>query len=768
MNRVAEFIMKYRHIFFIFILVVTVFFGYHASQVKLRSEFGDLLPQKHPYIEVHNKFQDTFGGANLMFIEMYVKEGDIFTTEALKKLLYLSNELMFVKGVNRGSVFAISQQKAKNFKIDEYGIRTDCLMWPDAPETEEEMNQLKEAVFSNDIFYGPYVALDAKSALITADLYEWDVDYNHIFKKVNELCASVRDANTEVYVGGEPIVAGLVHQNVRNVYFIFVVTIIIILGLVYFYFRVALSMCIPCLAGLVSSIWGIGFVHLLGYDFDPLIMVIPFLITARAVSHSVQMVERYHEEYELQGHDIKKACVVALAEMFPPGLLGILTDVAGILIIALIPIPLMRKLAFICGFWGFSIIFSALILQPIIISYFAKPVSAAGSPLIERFLTRTTTWCIGPGKWINLVGITLVVGVLTMLTVQKLYIGDPNPGSSLLWPDSQYNKDVQHINERFAGAYPLLIAIEGDKPHAMKSPQLMTVLEKYQRMIGKDPNVGGSISVADILKIVNKAMHEGDPKSETLPRDVPSLGTLMYLFLGTGDPRDFDKYGDYEYKNASLTVYYKAKRGDIIRGALAKAKKFFAENPVEGITFRLAGGVMGTMGAVNEAVGRYSEMIRIMIFLIIFITCSITFRSPVAGILLLIPVAMSDFLSIAYMATMSIGLNINTLPVASVGVGIGLDYGIYVVSRIKEEYAVHQDLDKAIMAGLTTSGKAVTFTATTLIGGVIFWYLLSDLRFQGEMGFLLGFLMFFNMLGAIFLIPTLIAIIKPKFICRSN
>jgi len=120
------------------------------------------------------------------------------------------------------------------------------------------------------------------------------------------------------------------------------------------------------------------------------------------------------------------------------------------------------------------------------------------------------------------------------------------------------------------------------------------------------------------------------------------------------------------------------------------------------------------------------------------------------------------------MALMSIGLNINTLPVASVGVGIGLDYGIYVVSRIKEEYAIHQDLEKAIMIGLTTSGKAVTFTATTLIGGVIFWYFLSDLRFQGEMGFLLGFLMFFNMLGAIFLIPTLVAIIKPKFICRSR
>jgi predicted RND superfamily exporter protein len=173
------------------------------------------------------------------------------------------------------------------------------------------------------------------------------------------------------------------------------------------------------------------------------------------------------------------------------------------------------------------------------------------------------------------------------------------------------------------------------------------------------------------------------------------------------------------------------------------------------------------MAAVNVVVGFYSELVRLLIFLIIFVFCSITYGSPVAGIILMIPVAMSDFLSIAYMATKGIGLNINTLPVASVGVGVGLDYGIYVVSRIREEYAIQQDWNKAIIKGLTTSGKAVTFTATTLIGGVIFWYILSDLRFQGEMGFLLAFLMFFNMLGAIFLIPTLIAVIKPKFITRS-
>jgi len=769
MRRTAEFIMKYRHAFFAFIVIMTIFFAYQAFKVRFRTEFGDLLPQTHPFVRVHNKFQDIFGGANVFFIELGVKEGDIFNRTTLEKISRISNELQFVDGVNRNSVFSIGVRKAKEHKITKDGVMSECLMWPEAPETQEEIEYLRNVVYSNEVFYGPYVSFDSKSALISADLYEWGVDYKYVFDEINKICDAERDSNHEIYLCGSPLVYGHVHNNIRNVFFIFVVTILILLILVYYYFRVVLSMLIPCISGIISSLWGMGFVRLLGYDFDPLILVIPFLITARAVSHSVQMVERYHEEYELQGRDINKACVVALAGMFPPGLLGILTDVAGILIIALIPIPLMKKLAFVCGFWGFSIIFSALILHPILLSYFAKPESAAKSPLMERFLVKTTKWCIGRGKWINLVGITIVVSVLTMLTIQRLSIGDPNPGSSLLWSDSKYNQDVAHINERFPGTYPLLIAAEGDRAHAIKNPELLHVMEKFQRFIERDPDVGDSLSAVDLLTRINMNFHEGDPRWEILPKDVPSIGTLMYIYITGGDPGDFDKFGDNEYRNASLTVYYKNKRGETIRGAIEKAKKFFEpyQNKIDNFKFSLAGGVIGTLAAVNEVVGFYSELVRFLIFIIIFVFCSFTYRSPVAGVILVIPVAISDFLSIAYMATKNIGLNINTLPVASVGVGVGLDYGIYVTSRIREEYARHQDLHQAIIRGLTTSGKAVTFTATTLIGGVIFWYLLSDLRFQGEMGFLLAFLMFFNMLGAIFLLPTLIAIIKPKFICRS-
>jgi hypothetical protein len=243
----------------------------------------------------------------------------------------------------------------------------------------------------------------------------------------------------------------------------------------------------------------------------------------------------------------------------------------------------------------------------------------------------------------------------------------------------------------------------------------------------------------------------------------------MYIFITGGDPGDFDQYADFEYRNASLIVHYKVKTGDIIREAIAKTKDFFEpyQNKLDGFKFSLAGGVIGTMAAINEVVGYYSALARYLIYLIIFLFCSITYRSFVAGIILVIPVAIADFLSVAYMAAKNIGLNINTLPVASVGVGIGLDYGVYVLSRIREEYQNLHDLDAAILVGVTTSGKAVAFTATTLIGGVIFWYFISDLRFQGEMGFLLAFLMFFNMLGAIFLIPTLVAAIKPKFIYRD-
>jgi len=768
-RKFAEFVIRYRFPILLGMIVITLFFGWQVFRLEMYTNFDDLLPQKHPYVKIHNRFRDLFGGANVVQLVVTVKEGDIYNTKTLEKIQRITYAIEKIPGVNYNQLFSISHRKIKNFQASSWGIRAASIMWPDVPKTEEEISRLKHLIHGDETVYGILVSRDGTSALISATFLEERIDFNLIFKAINELCDAEEDANTVIYRTGEPMLYGWIYHYFGQMLLISFITIFTILGLLFFYFRSFLFMVIPVTAGLISCLWGAGFAGLIGSNFDPLIIVIPFLITARAISHSVQMVERYTEEFDRLG-DVKEACIASLTGMFPPGLLGVLTDAVGIAIISVIPIPIMQKLAYICGFWALSVIFSAVIMNTILLSYLSGFTRSKEIRKIwlEKFLWHTGEWTGGRGRWINLVILFLLIGGLTLFTTKRLTIGDAHPGSPLLWQDSLYNKSAAIVNQNFPGTDQLSIVVEGEKEKTLYDAEILKKMEEFQFYLEKSPDVGGTLSLADVVSKINMKVNEDNLKWNIIPESAEAIAQLFWIYTNGGDPSDFDRYTDYNYQYSNVVAFYKDHRGDTVRKAIEWAKRFIAQNPVEGATFKLAGGLIGIIAATNEVVAEYSEKVRVFIFLIIFLFVAITYRSFVAGFILTFSVALADFISVAVMAYMNIGLNINTLPVASVGVGIGLDYGIYVVSRMKEEYANTEDIVAAVITGLTTSGKAVTFTATTLIGGIIMWYFLSAVRFQAEMGLLLSLLMFFNMVGAILVVPTLVAVIKPKFIARSQ
>jgi len=767
-RKFAEFAIAYRFPITVGIVLITLFLGWQVFHLEMYTNFDDLLPQEHPYVKIHNRFRDLFGGANVVQLVVTVKEGDIYDMKTLEKIQRITYAIEKIPGVNYNQLFSISHRKIKNFQASSWGVRAASIMWPSVPKTEEEISNLKHLIHGDETVYGVLVARDGKSALVSATFLEERIDFNVIFKDINEICDAEEDDNTVIYRTGEPILYGWIYHYFGQMLLISLVTILIIVGLLLFYFRSFLFTVIPLTAGFVSCVWGAGFAGLIGSNFDPLIIVIPFLITARTVSHSVQMVERYTEEFDRLG-DVKEACIASLAGMLPPGLLGVITDAAGIVVIALIPIPLMHKLAFICGFWALSVIPNAVIMNNILLSFLtsAERSREVEKTRLEKFLWHLGEWTSGRGRWVNLAIIVLLIGGLTLFTTKKLTIGDAHPGSPLLWQDSLYNTSAKAVNQNFPGTDQLSIVIEGTKEKTLYDAAVLKKMEEFQFYLEASPDVGGTLSLADVVSKINMKVNEDNLKWAIVPSSPEAVAQLFWVYTNGGDPSDFDRYTDYNYQYSNIIAFFKDHRGDTIRKAIKRAKDFIAQNPMDGAVFKLAGGLVGVLAATNEVVAEYSEKVRIYIFIIIFLFVAITYRSFVAGCILTFSVALADFISVAIMAYMEIGLNINTLPVASVGVGIGLDYGLYVVSRMEEEYADTEDLGAAIIMGLTTSGKAVTFTATTLIGGIIMWYFLSAVRFQAEMGFLLSLLMFFNMVGAIVVVPTLVAVIKPKFITRS-
>lgn len=172
--------------------------------------------------------------------------------------------------------------------------------------------------------------------------------------------------------------------------------------------------------------------------------------------------------------------------------------------------------------------------------------------------------------------------------------------------------------------------------------------------------------------------------------------------------------------------------------------------------------------AVNEEMRRSHALMDSMVLVAIFTMCSVTFRSLVAGLMLTLPLLLSNLVAFGYMALTGIGLSTNTLPCSAVGVGVGVDFAIYLYSRCIEEFPHHDNWRDTILTSVRTAGKGIVFTGLTLILPILTWYFISDLKFQAQMGFFLAILLFINMVAAFTLHPLLIYAFKPRFMTRNS
>jgi predicted RND superfamily exporter protein len=300
----------------------------------------------------------------------------------------------------------------------------------------------------------------------------------------------------------------------------------------------------------------------------------------------------------------------------------------------------------------------------------------------------------------------------------------------------------------------------------MKDPGVLRTMEKFQRTLERDPDIGYSFSLADIIRAVNRVFHELEPKWAVIPDSWTDIGGLFFIFFSGSPPTETAKYVDPSYTTAHVTFFAKNHQGDNIRRIIARCKTFIAENPMDKAAFKLAGGLIGVLAAANEELVRNDLLMNFLGFFTIWIILLFTYRSFICGIYILGPLVCSNIIVNAYMAINNIGVNIHTLPLVTVGVGFGVDYGLYIVSRIIEEIQVRGDLEDSVREALVTSGKAVTFTAVTMIVSTAFW-ITSHIRFNAEMGLLLAIWMGVSYVGSQTLLPVLVAVFKPTFIMKE-
>jgi len=710
-KRFAELVLKFRIPLLVLIFLITCFFAYFLVNIEIKTDYDDQLPRGHPFMTVHKKYKDKLGGSHMVMVMLKVKDGDIFNYATLKKIDDIQRYLDALPGVNHYQVISLASPRIKQVIVETGGGLFFTPMMQHPPKLPEKIMTLREAVHANDNVFGPLVSFDDKCALITANFIEGQFDYDLIFAKVNELVEQMKDENTEVYAAGEPMLTGWIFSYRMESVYILLLTIGIMFFLLFAYFRNLSGMTIPMISGTLSAIWGLGFCGILGYSLDPLILVIPLLITARAISHSVQINERFFELYD-EHKDKYKACVLCTESIFPPGLLGIITDMGGVLVIAVAPIPLLQKLALFCSFWIASIIITVMVLNPILFYYFPVPrnIGRLVRPEEEGFILRGTLGFfakIARGRNAYIVVIVSAIAFVGSGIVDYyLKIGDVHPGSPILWPDSEYNIAIKNINENFPGTDELFFIVEGNKPGLVRYPETQQKIREAQIFMERSPFVGMTQSFADYAPYVNKFLHAGDPKWEVVPLDPYMMGSIMNLVISSAQTGDFDRMMSRNHQDANIVIWCKDHKGKTIREVIKRAREWIAQTQdLENIEFKLASGYLGILAAVNEVVAAAQAQNMALILLLMIVTTTIAYRSFVAALLLLVPLTLANFLTMVVMVMNEISLNINTIPVASIGIGVGVDYAIYILSRICEEYQIHRDYDKAIPSQSALPGR---------------------------------------------------------------
>jgi hypothetical protein len=772
----AKGIVKYRVMVLILIgFVVTGVFLYGITKISVNVVLEDMFPFGHPFVKLHKEFGSQFGGASTVLIALKVKDGDIFNTPTLLKVKGISDAISFNNDAYMLLTASISERKMKYMRGYSGGnVEMNGLMWPKIPQTPEELNFMKENIFTNPLYNGVLVSRDGKATLIISEFKE-NVDYSKLFQFFMGLKKKYEDKNTTLHMIGKPVLLGWIYSYWPQMMRIFAVSIGVMVLLLWGFFRNWQGTLVPVLVGLICTIWGLGFTGYMGINLSPLLFVLPFLVGARALSHTVQITHRFFEEYHRSGSK-EVAAVETISTMFLPNISAILAEVMGFSVIYLAKIVLMQQLAVIMSFWMFSIFPGAGILAPVICYYLPPPKAKdpeRRTSIISHINLALSNFSTGKvTKGVVIVGFLLLTGIFSFKATQ-LKVGDLYPGSPILRPHSVYNQDYAEINKTFdkAGADNYLVFFRGNQEFASKDPKVLKTFEAMDRfMASRLPDIyGGSASLAPIVRKLDKEFHDGNPLWDFIP-GADLCNTMLFLFQSKSVPGDMDRYADPKFYNSNILMFFKNHTEDTIDRIRKNVNEFFTIYPkqIDKGEFLLAGGVIGMETAVNEELGAAHVRIDSTILIAIFLMCCLTYRSFLAGFLLIIPLVISNIVAFGFMSFAKIGLSINTLPVSAVGVGVGVDFGIYLYSRYKEEYARTKDWAASIAVGSQTTALGVLYSALTLVLPLLSWYFFSGLRFQAQMGFLLALLLSVNMFAVLTLHPALVYVLKPKFISNAQ
>ncbi|MGS0680785.1 efflux RND transporter permease subunit [Shewanella sp. 125m-7] len=754
----------FRHRAFVIFLfaIATVFLGLQASNLKMDAAFVKNIPLNHSYMQTYLKHQKQFGGANSIMVAVEDTSGNIFNPNFFDALKNVHDQLFFIPGVDRAQVKSLFSPSTRFTEVVEDGFAGGPVIPADFSTTEQGLKVVRGNIEKAGIV-GRLIAEDYSAAMVSAQLMDFDPQTGEALDTLafaeqleKELREQYETDEIKVHIIGFAKMAGDVADGAKGVLLFFLIAILVTAVMVYFFSKSVALTILPLVCSLIAVIWQLGLLTVVGFGLDPMSILIPFLVFAIGVSHSVQMINAVKRRVT-DGQTTKAAAALAFRSLLIPGGVALLSDTIGFMTLLAIDIGIIRELAISASLGVAVIILTNLMLLPLLISYtrVTPNKDKQGDTPSKIWLTLSKFATPKYAVWV-----LIVTGILYGVGLQQannMKIGDLQGGAPALHLDSRYNQDTFFITDKFSITTDVMTIIVEAFPEACTYHSVLTQIDDFEWQISNTPGVEATASLASVAKRVNAGFNEGNPKWSVLPRTTASLVQAVGRVPTTSGLLNSD------CSVMPVYLFLKDHKAETIEVVIAKVNQLQQQMNNDKIQFKLASGPVGVMAATNEAVAEAQLPMMLYVYGAVFLLCLISFRSLRATIAVILPLYVVSTLAQALMTQLDIGLAVSTLPVIALGVGIGVDYGIYILSTMAVRLRDGMPVQQAYYEALVERGSAVIFTGLTLAIGVSTWFF-SALKFQMDMGILLTFMFLVNMLGAIIILPAIAAMFwrQPK------
>ncbi|MCH1931247.1 MMPL family transporter [Shewanella sp. A25] len=747
----------------IFILL-TLFLGYQASQLKMDAAFSKNIPLNHTYMQTYQKHQKDFGGANSIMVAVEDKSGNIFNPAFFDTLKNVHDQLFFIPGVDRAQVKSLFAPSTRFTEVVEDGFAGGPVIPADFSTTPAGLETVRDNIEKAGIV-GRLIANDYSAAMVSAQLMDFDPQTGKPLDTIafanqleQELRGKFETDGIKIHIIGFAKMAGDVADGAKGVLLFFVIAIFITAVMVYLFSKSLILTVLPLACSLIAVIWQLGLLTVIGFGLDPMSILVPFLVFAIGVSHGVQIINAVRHRV-MDGQATKAAAASAFRSLLVPGGVALLSDTVGFITLLSIDIGIIRELAISASLGVGVIIFTNLILLPLVISFTEIKAVAHSEPTAEDIrvqkIWKSLSKFATPKYALVVIVATIALYFAGLQQANQMKIGDLQGGAPALHQDSRYNQDTFFITDHFSITTDVMTVIVEASPEACTYHDVLTQIDEFEWLVRNTPGVESTISLANVAKKVNAGFNEGNPRWEVLPRTTASLVQAIGQIPTTSGLLNGD------CSVMPVYLFLKDHKAETIETVVAKVKAVAAKMDNDKLQYKLASGPVGVMAATNEAVAEAQLPMMIYVYGAVFILCLISFRSLKATVAVIIPLYVVSTLAQALMTQLNIGLAVSTLPVIALGVGIGVDYGIYILSTMSTKLSNGMPVQQAYYEALLERGSAVIFTGLTLAIGVSTWFF-SALKFQMDMGILLTFMFVVNMLGAIIILPALAAVFWRK------